>query len=41
MDLMAALLTLFGEVFDMLETYCAAQPGKAYMPAASASRSIC
>ena len=31
LNLMAALLTLFGEVFEMPETYGAAQPGKAYM----------
>lgn len=31
LDLMTALLMLFGEVFEMPETYCAAQPGKAYM----------
>ena len=31
LDSMIALLTLFGEVFEMPETYCAAQPGKAYM----------
>ena len=31
LDLMTALLTLFGEVFEMPETYCTAQPGKAYM----------
>ncbi len=31
LDLMDALLTLFGEVFEMPETYGAARPGKAYM----------
>ena len=31
LDLMAALLTLFGEVFEMPETYCAARPGRGYM----------
>ena len=31
LDLMDALLTLFGEVFEMPETYGGARPGKAYM----------
>lgn len=31
LDLMDALLTLFGEVFEMPETYGAAKPGQAYM----------
>ena len=31
LDLMTALLTLFGEVFEMPEFYGAARPGKAYM----------
>ena len=31
LDLMTALLTFFGEVFEMPETYGAAPPGKAYM----------
>ena len=30
LDLMDALLTLFGDVFEMRETYGAARPGKAY-----------
>lgn len=29
--LMEALLVTFGEVFDELETYCAARPGRAYL----------
>lgn len=31
LNLMAALLTLFGEVFEMPETYCAARPDRSYM----------
>ncbi len=31
LDLMTELLTFFGEVFEMPETYGAARPGKAYM----------
>ena len=31
LDVMTELLTFFGEVFEMPETYGAARPGKAYM----------